>query len=214
MPHASAARLLPPIMLVLRWRLLFAKRLPMLEFPSSYQRALRRFFRAIVFACVAFAASAFAEKGDPANLVKWRSGLTSSAQPDANYLARSKALGYEMVVNLAPPQSQGSIENEASIVGRQGVVYVNIPVNFGQPSTEDFRIFSEVMKLAAKKPVLVHCQVNLRGSAFTFLYRVIHEGAAIDETQQKLLGVWSPDPVWKTFIETMLAAHGKKVEFL
>ena len=201
-------------MLVLRWRPLFAKRLPMLEFPSSYQRALRTFYRAIVFACAAFAASAFAEKGDPANLVKWRSGLTSSAQPDADYLSRAKLLGYEMVINLAPPQSQGSLDQEAGIVGRQGLVYVNIPVNFGAPTAEDFRVFSEVMKLATKKQVLVHCQVNLRGSAFTFLYRVIHEGAVVDEVQQKLMGVWSPDPVWKKFIETTLAAHGKKIELL
>ena len=29
-----------------------------------------------------------------------------------------------------------------------------------------------------------------------------------------MLGVWSPDPVWKKFIETILAAHGRKVEIL
>jgi protein tyrosine phosphatase (PTP) superfamily phosphohydrolase (DUF442 family) len=168
----------------------------------------------IVFTWAVLATSAFAEKGYPANLVKWRTGLTSSAQPDANYLARGKSLGYEMVINLAPPQSQGSLEQEAGMLGRQGLVYVNIPVNFAEPTAEDFRLFSEMMKLAAKKQVLVHCQVNLRASSFTFLYRVIHEGAVIEEAQEKLLSVWSPDPTWKKFIESILAAHGKKVELL
>ncbi len=197
--------------LVLRLRLPICPTPPM---PKSSIRLHRIFLHAIVFACAAFAASAFAEKGDPANLVKWRSGLTSSAQPDADYLSRAKLLGYEMVVNLAPPQSQGSLDQEAGIVGRQGLVYVNIPVNFGAPTAEDFRVFSEIMKLATKKQVLVHCQVNLRGSAFTFLYRVIHEGAMTEEALQKLLGVWSPDPVWKKFIESTLATHGKKIELL
>ena len=166
-------------------------------------------------ATIAFIASnAAAEKGDPDNLVKWRDGLTSSAQPSHDFLARAKAAGVEMVINLAPPQSQGSIDNEGGIVGRQGIVYLNIPVNFGEPSAEDFRVFVDAMKSASKKNVWVHCQVNLRGSAFTFLFRVIHENAPVDETLKKMLGVWSPDSVWKKFIETTLAANGRKVEIL
>ena len=41
-------------------------------------------------ALITIATSAHAEKGDPENLVKWREGLTSSAQPNADYLARVK----------------------------------------------------------------------------------------------------------------------------
>ena len=177
-------------------------------------RCFTLMFTIAASALVTFAANAFAEKGDPDNGVKWRNGLVSAAQPNADYLTRVKARGFDMVINLAPPQSQGSIENEGGIVGRQGVVYVNIPVDFGNPTTEDFRLFSDVMKTAAKKNVLVHCQINLRGSAFSFLYRVIHENAPVDETRDKMLGVWSPDAVWKKFIETTLAAHGKSVEIL
>ena len=43
---------------------------------------------------------------------------------------------------------------------------------------------------------------------------MIHENAPVDETRDKMLGAWSPDPVWKKFIDTTLAAHGKKVEIL
>ena len=163
---------------------------------------------------VTFSSTVPAEKRDPDNLVKWREGLTSAAQPKSEYLARVKTLGFDMVINLAPPQSQGSIDNEGGIVGRQGLVYVNIPVNFGNPTAEDFRVFSEVMKSVTKKNVLVHCQVNLRGSAFSFLYRVIHENAPIEETRNKMLGIWSPDAVWRKFIDATLAANGKKVEIL
>jgi len=165
-------------------------------------------------ACALFlsALSVHGAQGDPANLVQWRTGLTSSAQPDAAYLKRAKKLGYEMVINLAPPEYREAVENEGAILAAQGVTYLNIPVNFSNPTAEDFRLFADVMKSVGKKNVLVHCQVNLRGSSFTFLYRVIHEGAPVDDTRGKLNSVWAPNPTWKKFIESVLAANGKKVE--
>ena len=172
---------------------------------------VQRFFLGAACVLTSFTL-ANAASGDPDNFVQWRPGLASSAQPNADYLKRAKSLGYDIVINLAPPESQGSIDNEGGIVGRQGVVYVNIPVNFGNPTEEDFRVFSELMKSAAKKNVLVHCQVNLRGSSFMFLYRVIHEGASMDEARAKLNSVWVPDPVWKKFIESVLVANGRKGE--
>jgi protein tyrosine phosphatase (PTP) superfamily phosphohydrolase (DUF442 family) len=150
--------------------------------------------------------------GDPANLVQWRPSLTSSAQPDAAYLKRAKALGYDIVINLAPPEYKEAVEAEGAILAAQGVAYLNIPVNFGNPTHEDFKLFTDVMKSMGKKNVLVHCQINLRGSSFTFLYRVIHEGASVDEARGKLNSVWAPNPTWKKFIESVLAANGKKVE--
>ena len=77
---------------------------------------------------------------------------------------------------------------------------------------KDFRLFSDVMKSVAQKNVLVHCQINLRGSAFTYLYRVINESANEDEARGKLTGVWVPDPTWKKFIAEVLAESGKKME--
>ena len=159
---------------------------------------------------VAFAAAA----QSPANFVNWRPGLVSSAQPSADWLGKVKENKYDIVVNLAPPQSHGSIMNEGGIVGSKGVTYVNIPVDFAKPTAEDFRFFTEVLKANAGRSVYVHCQVNMRGTAFTFLYRVIHEGADPRETLTKLQSVWTPDPVWKRFIEQTLAAHGKSVEIL
>lgn len=162
----------------------------------------------LVFAAIAAAAA----PGDPANLVNWRAGLTSSAQPNAAYLKRVKSLGFDVVINLAPPEYEDAVPNEGAILAEQGVVYVNIPVRFGGPTAEDFRLFSDIMKSAAKKNVLVHCQINLRGSSFSYLYRVINESASEDEAHSKLTGVWMPNPVWKKFIENVLATAGKKVE--
>ncbi len=161
-----------------------------------------------------FATIAAAAPGDPANLVSWRAGLSSSAQPNAAYLKRAKSLGFDVVINLAPPEYEEAVPNEGAILAEQGVVYVNIPVRFGNPTAEDFRMFSDIMKSAAKKNVLVHCQVNLRGSSFGYLYRVIHESANEDEARGILTAVWMPNPTWKKFIESVLASAGRKVELL
>ena len=116
------------------------------------------------------------------------------------------------MINLAPPEYDEAVHNEGAILAAQGVVYVNIPVRFGNPTAEDFRLFSDVMKSVVGKNALVHCQINLRGSAFTYLYRVIVESANEEEARSKLTGVWMPNPIWKKFIESALVANGKKVE--
>ena len=178
------------------------------------KRAISYLLPRLLLAAAMTSAPAFAAPGDPANLVQWRTGFTSSGQPNADYLKRAKSLGIDMVINLAPPEYDEAVASEGAILASQGVVYLNIPVRFSGPTAEDFRLFSDVMKSAAKKTVLVHCQINLRGSSFSYLYRVIHEGAAEEETRDKLHGVWMPNPVWKKFIEGVLTANGKKVEIL
>jgi protein tyrosine phosphatase (PTP) superfamily phosphohydrolase (DUF442 family) len=167
--------------------------------------------RAVLLAAVAASAGA-ADR--PENFVQWRDGLASSAQPGAEWLATVGDRKYEVVVNLAPPQSHGSLANEGGIVGAKGVKYVNIPVDFGRPTAEDFRFFSEVMKASAGRNVFVHCQANFRGSSFVFLYRVIHEDAPVQEAWARLQSAWVPDRVWRRFIEETLKSHGKNAELL
>ena len=170
----------------------------------------------LVLAAGAPAMSLFAPpanaRDEPANFVQWRPGLSSSAQPNALYLARAKAIGYDAVINLAPPQSYGSIATAGAIVTGQGLGYLDIPVDFRRPSVEEFTVFVDEMTQRSGQNVLVHCQVNMRASAFVFLYRVIHENAPVDEAVAKLTGVWIPDRTWKKFIDDTLAAHGKKAD--
>jgi protein tyrosine phosphatase (PTP) superfamily phosphohydrolase (DUF442 family) len=170
--------------------------------------------RIVPFLIALGAAPVRAAGDNPDNFVTWREGLSSSAQPTAKWLAQVRDRKYDIVVNLAPPQSMGSIANEGGIVGAKGVVYVNIPVDFAAPTAEDFRIFTQVMKASAGRQVYVHCQANLRGSSFVFLYRVIHEDAPAAEVMARLTGVWQPDRVWRKFIDDTLAAHGKKAEIM
>ena len=169
--------------------------------------------RLFIFAFV-FAATLAAAADTPDNYVQWRPGLASSAQPSSAWLSKVREMKFDVVVNLAPPDSHGSLMNEGGIVGSKGAMYVNIPVDFMRPTAEDFRVFSEVLRANAQRNVLVHCQVNMRGASFAFLYRVIHEGADVRESIGKLNSIWAPDGTWRRFIEDTLAANGKKAELL
>jgi len=102
--------------------------------------------RAAALLAAALAANA-AER--PENFVQWREGLASSAQPKAEWLATAGEEKYEVLVNLAPPQSHGSLMNEGGIVGSKGVKYVNIPVDFMRPTAEDFRFTTKGQALYA-----------------------------------------------------------------
>lgn len=171
-----------------------------------------RFFPALVRAFILLALAIAVRAETPPNLVEWRPGLASSAQPDKDFLRSLHDLHYDVLINLAPPQSMGSLADEGGIVASRGVVYVNIPVDFAKPTAEDFRQFSEIMKANRDKKVFVHCQANLRGTSFVFLYRVLHEGASQGEAGAKLGSVWVPNAVWKRFIEETLVANGTKAE--
>ena len=163
-----------------------------------------------LFAAIVMSAAAAADRPD--NFVQWRAGLASSGMPSRTWLAHAKELGYDTVIDLMPPHMHG--EGERGVLESKGVRYVNIPVDFARPTAEDFRRFTEVIEASRGGNVLVHCMINQRGSSFTFLYRVIHEGAPVRESQEKLLGVWVPDRIWRRFIEETLRANGRNADLM
>ena len=88
------------------------------------------------------------------NYVAATERLHTAGQPDAATLATLGDQGFELVVNLAPPNNQGAVADEGKLVAEHGPTYVNIPVNWQKPTYEDFELFSAVMNGAwwAKTP--------------------------------------------------------------
>jgi protein tyrosine phosphatase (PTP) superfamily phosphohydrolase (DUF442 family) len=142
-----------------------------------------------------------------ANYVAATERLHTAGQPSAETLASLAEQGFELVVNLAPPSSPGAVPDEGKLIAEDGPTYVNIPVIWQQPTYEDFALFSAVMNGARDRKVLVHCQLNMRASAFTFLYRVIHEGVPPEQALEALRAVWIPRDQWATFTADVLARH-------
>jgi uncharacterized protein (TIGR01244 family) len=138
------------------------------------------------------------------NYVAATERLHTAGQPDAATLATLGEQGFELVINLAPPSNQGAVADEGKLVAEHGATYVNIPVNWQKPTYEDFELFSAVMNGARGRKVLVHCQLNMRASAFTFLYRVIDEHVPPAEAMKALSAVWIPKDQWATFTADVL----------
>ena len=145
------------------------------------------------------------------NTVEISPRLVTSGQPGAEELRTLKARGFDAVIYLAPPTVHDAVADEAKIVGAQGLVFVNLPVRFDDPTDADFDAFAAVLKSLGERKVLVHCQINLRASSFVFLYRaaVLKEDARL--AYDAVGKVWAPDGVWKRFIERQLARH--KIDF-
>ena len=148
------------------------------------------------------------------NHVKWTDQLESSGQPTKTQLAGLVKDNFGVVINLAPPPSEGSIADEGGIVAGNGLVYVNIPVDWDKPTLEDFQFFAETLAAASGRRVLVHCQINMRASAFTFLYRVVHDGVDPQAAWEKVTEVWVPHDQWMDFVTLVLEDAGIDVELM
>jgi hypothetical protein len=86
--------------------------------------------------------------------------------------------------------------------------YLHIPVDFDDPSIEDFEDVAAVLNRDQGIRTLLHCQINLRASAFSFLYRVIYAGVPMPDAKADLDAIWQPDKTWYSFIVETLKKHG------
>lgn len=142
------------------------------------------------------------------NVVAISPRVVTSGQPTAKALSGLAEQGFKAVIYLAPPTVSDAIPGEGDIVRGQGLEFVNIPIPFGEPTEADFAQFVEAMDRFRDRKVLVHCQVNMRASTMTFLYRVIVGGEAPGNAYESVARVWSPQGPWKKLIVSELRKAG------
>ena len=128
----------------------------------------------------------------------------TSGQPQRAHFAGLKAAGTMSVINLAMPASPGFLADEAALCAAQGMSYTHIPVPWEAPTRAHFERYCAAMEACAGQPVLVHCAMNKRVSAFTYLYRRLKLGVAEEQARADLAAVWNPEPVWASFIARTL----------
>jgi SAM-dependent methyltransferase len=131
--------------------------------------------------------------------------IGTAGQPAPEQFASIRAAGYEVVVNLAMPDSTNALPNEAELVTGQGMDYVHIPVVFESPTMADLQRFCETMVRYRCHRVFVHCALNWRVSAFVLLYRVLYLGVPYSEAEKSLQQIWKPDAIWQALIDDALA---------
>ena len=126
--------------------------------------------------------------------------LGTAGQPTETQFQAVRDAGFDAVINLALPSSDNALAHEGSIVTRLGMTYVHIPVDFQNPTEDDFQRFCAVMEQLKDVPVHVHCIANARVSAFFHRYR--RDVLGMDEAQARaeMESVWPPRGVWVDFV--------------
>jgi protein tyrosine phosphatase (PTP) superfamily phosphohydrolase (DUF442 family) len=134
------------------------------------------------------------------NFLRISDAIGTAGQPTAAQFAAIKAAGYEVVMNLAMPDSTNALPNEGELVAEQAMDYVHIPVVWERPTIRDLEQFFEAMDRYRGKRVFVHCALNMRVSVFVCLYRVLRENTPFEVASEAIHKIWEPDAVWESFL--------------
>jgi protein tyrosine phosphatase (PTP) superfamily phosphohydrolase (DUF442 family) len=149
---------------------------------------------------------------DLSDILNYRSisdKLATSGQPTVEEFTLISRAGYPTILNLAPQNSSNALPNEEEIVSALGMEYIHLPVVWNNPTMADFTRFCEVMEAHRERPIFVHCAMNMRVSAFVYLYRHLILGVPTSVAYPAMTSVWTPNEIWQTFIETAIASRSK-----
>ena len=145
---------------------------------------------------------------DISNFRQYSAQFASSGQPTQEQLQLLSDNGFERIVYVAFTSSGKAYDDEDQLVKGLGMDYIQIPVDWENPTAGDFYAFAGVMQTGPPQKTLVHCQVNFRASAFSFLYRVIYEDVSVAQAKQDMNTVWQPDETWRDLIFQLLEGNG------
>jgi protein tyrosine phosphatase (PTP) superfamily phosphohydrolase (DUF442 family) len=126
--------------------------------------------------------------------------ITTSGQPTEAQLSDIRSLGVRHVVNLGLHTHEKALPEEAASVSRLGMTYIHIPVDFQNPTVQNFDKFCAVMEQLTDVPVHVHCIANYRVSAFIYLWRRDVLGTDEAKARAEMEAIWHPEGVWATFV--------------
>ena len=131
--------------------------------------------------------------------------LSSSGQPDEMQFKEIAEAGFEVVTNLAIPNSDNAIPEEGCIVTARKMIYAHLAVPFEAPTAAQLRSFFEIMDAFEGKKCWVHCVVNYRVSAFLYQYFRLIKNVSSQEAKQVMFAAWEPNEMWRRF----MALEGK-----
>ncbi|MDZ7643416.1 MAG: protein tyrosine phosphatase family protein [Woeseiaceae bacterium] len=143
-----------------------------------------------------------------ATFAEYSDDFASAGQPSAEQLEAVRDAGFERIVYIAWTDHENSLPNEDRVVRNLGMEYLHIPVEWEAPTVSDFYLFAGAMERAPRKKTLLHCQVNFRASAFSFLYRVLYEDVPVADAKRDMNSVWAPNETWRELIFRVLRDNG------
>jgi protein tyrosine phosphatase (PTP) superfamily phosphohydrolase (DUF442 family) len=141
------------------------------------------------------------------NYLRLSESIATAGQPTEDQFPTIKDSGYQVVVNLALPESANALPDERAIAENLGMQYIHIPVVWENPTLENFQDFAHALQANTDKPVFVHCAANMRVSAFMYLYNRIYKQMSEEQAQGNLAQIWTPNDIWQNFIQKAIANH-------
>lgn len=121
-------------------------------------------------------------------------GVFLASQPSAADFEQAKKGGIRTVINLRHP-SENKDFVEAEVIKGLGLAYHN-PAWNGPEELSDQRL-DEVRNLlkTAERPILLHCSSANRVGPMWLVYRVLDDGASVEQAtaEAKIVGMKSPD---------------------
>ncbi|MEX0350557.1 MAG: protein tyrosine phosphatase family protein [Paracoccaceae bacterium] len=125
--------------------------------------------------------------------------LTLSGQPTEDQITALADAGVTDIINLGPHDNKGALEDEPGTVAAAGMTYHYIPVDFDNPTEQDYIAFTDTLVALGDARVHVHCIYNARVSAF--MLRLAREWHGDSTAAEALMeGIWRPGGVWAAFL--------------
>jgi protein tyrosine phosphatase (PTP) superfamily phosphohydrolase (DUF442 family) len=139
------------------------------------------------------------------NYRKVNNQLITGGQPTEAQLRAAAAEGCTHVINLATINPRYSLPDEDGLARSLGMGYTHIPVDWGNPTLDDFDAFEKTMQQLPEGKTLIHCAANFRVTAFYGLYAMKHLGWSETQADELRAPIWqgSDYPVWERFIRQM-----------
>lgn len=141
---------------------------------------------------------------DILNYRQYSDTFASAGQPTAEQFSAVRDAGYERVIYIAFTNNANAVPNADQVVKGLGMDYVHIPVDWNNPTARDFYTFADAMQRDRDLKTLLHCQVNARATAFSFLYRVIYDDVPVAVAKADMNTVWQPNETWRDLIFSIL----------
>jgi uncharacterized protein (TIGR01244 family) len=135
--------------------------------------------------------------------------VSTAGQPRIEHYAKLRADGVKVVLNLRTPGEHRADEERAAVEAA-GLRYINIPVAFGDPKSEQVDEFLKITDDPQNRPIFIHCTAAIRVGAFWLIRRVLRDGwtwdAAHEEAQK--IGLKGA-PHLDEFARQYIAEHSK-----
>ncbi len=133
------------------------------------------------------------------NFLAYSERIGSGGQPNSQQFVAIQEEGYEAILSLLPDRPPYFLGEEER-VHALGVEFARIPVEWDAPQLAQLEAFFEIMNQWRERRVFVHCAMNMRVSAFLYLYHTLSEDVNELEAHSKMSQIWEPEGVWEEFI--------------